>query len=838
MKQKTYNFLICGYYGAGNLGDDLILDSMVSELNSKFMNSQIFVTAMENSYIEKKYKNVRCVYYNNFYAISSIMPYISVVIIGGGGLLFEDKKTNPDVVAASFYGSYGGLPTISSYTIIAKIFNKPLIIWSVGIGDFYTKQGKAIALYILNQADKVFLRDSDSIDIARKIGYKKEIVKTPDEAMRLGLNEPSNIAKEKVLTVSLREYQGVESDIAEIAKYVDLCQQLGYKVQLIPFQRGSDASADDVTVLLRLKSVLKDPEGAILIEKDRLFYFRKSKIVITSRLHAVILGTLFDAKIVAIGYDRKIASYLREIGLESIVLQPGQSSFDEIKKIVSSQEVGRVVFSPPALSLADELSKIGKGLIKHKKILINKTELDKRPFASKAVEREFGELRSSFYKLEKKYFSQEKQILEIINSETWRYGVMLTTAIKDPKQIPAIIKRLLIKIAKKLLPADTRTRVKKFMGKHPYIANPRILIHLRKNKKTLKEILEKEKYKGIIIYPPTIDWDMPLFQRPQQLALAFAKEGYLFFYGTANLNHDKVNGFKRVENNLYVTNQVELLRGVEGTTLFISWPINKYFVEKFPKAKLIYDYIDELDVFDAAGATEKEMIKNHKELVREADLVVCTADKLLNDVKKLNPKKAILAPNAVTLSHFSVKPKKAAEDIGEFVKAKKKIIGYYGAIAEWFDYDLLEKIAELRPEYEFVMIGPLDYDKTLSHNKHLFEIKNIHFIGAKKFEELPSYLYYFDVAIIPFLINKITESTSPVKLFEYMAGGRPIVTTPMHECKKYKSVLIADGAGEFVAKLDEAIRLKEYRDYKNQLAQDAKENTWKARVEQIIKNIN
>jgi glycosyltransferase involved in cell wall biosynthesis len=431
--------------------------------------------------------------------------------------------------------------------------------------------------------------------------------------------------------------------------------------------------------------------------------------------------------------------------------------------------------------------------------------------------------------------SLKKELSSIKESETWKVGLMLSTAIKKPLQIPFIIKRIIVAILRRILPSFLKAPLKKFVFAHPYLFHPGNIMHYKRYKAELDNILEEEKYKGIIIYPPTIDWHMPLFQRPQQLALAFADLGYLFFYCTANLNEDNVHGFEKIQNNLYVTNQVELLRKIEGnTSLFISWPINKAYVDKFPKDKLIYDYIDELDVFDTRGKTQQEMQKNFETLMKQADVVVCTADKLFEDAKKYNPKNLIMAPNGVEIEHFKISKKKAVPtDLAEIVKSGKKIIGYYGAIAQWFDYDLLEKLAALRPSYEFVMIGPLDYDKTLEKNNHLFEIDNIHFLGPKSYWELSTYLSYFNVATIPFLVNKITESTSPVKLFEYMAGKKPIVTTAMHECKKYQSVLIGNNPSDFAKKIDEAIKLEKDSKYQALLTKEAAENTWEERARTI-----
>lgn len=160
------------------------------------------------------------------------------------------------------------------------------------------------------------------------------------------------------------------------------------------------------------------------------------------------------------------------------------------------------------------------------------------------------------------------------------------------------------------------------------------------------------------------------------------------------------------------------------------------------------------------------------------------------------------------------------------------VIGYYGALARWFDYDLLKRVASLRPDYQFVLIGP-DYDGTVKLSE-ILNIKNIYWLGVKPYEELPQYLQYFDVATIPFIVNDITHATSPLKLFEYMAGEKPIVITPMKESMQYSGVLIGENSEQFAQKLDLALKMRENESYLNLLRKTALENTWERRAEEIL----
>ncbi|MDR1044597.1 MAG: methyltransferase domain-containing protein, partial [Candidatus Adiutrix sp.] len=117
---------------------------------------------------------------------------------------------------------------------------------------------------------------------------------------------------------------------------------------------------------------------------------------------------------------------------------------------------------------------------------------------------------------------------------------------------------------------------------------------------------------------------------------------------------------------------------------------------------------------------------------------------------------------------------------------------------------------------------------------NLRKYENFTYIPPIKYEEIPSYAYNFSVAVIPFQINKITKGTNPVKLFEYMAMGLPIVTTPMPECQLYESVITADGVGEFSLAIANAIPLKGDREYQKTLRREASENTWAARIDDML----
>lgn len=340
----------------------------------------------------------------------------------------------------------------------------------------------------------------------------------------------------------------------------------------------------------------------------------------------------------------------------------------------------------------------------------------------------------------------------------------------------------------------------------------------------------------VIVFPPTIDWHLPLFQRPQQLARAYSeKENTLVLYLTANSAHDRVAAAERISDTLFLVNAAlahelrGLLRTAAETVVSLSWTANRRYVELLRPDRLIYEYIDELEIFDGYG---EAMRRDHLALLRRADLTVCTAKALYDKARPL-ARRAILSPNAGDFGFFSrtslaVPASEAAERAARF----RFTLGYYGALASWFDYPLIASAAKARPDWLFLLVG-MDYDGTLAKSG-LIERENVLWVPAQPYGRLPCYLRLFDLALIPFVLNEITRSTSPVKLFEYMAAEKPILCSAMPECLRYESVASYSGLSDFLQKAEALLARRNDPSLRSALRRDALGNTWEARADEIL----
>ncbi|RUR35068.1 glycosyltransferase family 1 protein [Clostridium perfringens] len=359
------------------------------------------------------------------------------------------------------------------------------------------------------------------------------------------------------------------------------------------------------------------------------------------------------------------------------------------------------------------------------------------------------------------------------------------------------------------------------------------------------KILKKEKFKAVVVFDSRVGWNIPLFQRSQHMANELTDDGYLYFYRTSEQFDPHIKTVEKLKDRLYLVNMAnfalknamfDLLKEYKGHKFLSLYSTDVYLDEQYIKEKytdngfkIIYEYIDELSD-EISGHLPDFVYDRHKNIIEDkSNIAVGSADKLIEEIEEIRGKENVaMITNGVQYDHWQYRSDEVPEKLKDIVSKGNPIIGYFGALAKWFDYELLKKVAKERPNYEIVLIGFL-YDNSFKDSK-IDELENVHYLGIVDYKELNQYSQYFTISTIPFLLNDITESTSPVKLFEYMAMGHPIVTTDMRECRKYKSVLIGKSHEDFIEKLDFALTLDKNDEYYNYLKEEALANTWKEKA--------
>jgi len=319
-----------------------------------------------------------------------------------------------------------------------------------------------------------------------------------------------------------------------------------------------------------------------------------------------------------------------------------------------------------------------------------------------------------------------------------------------------------------------------------------------------------------IIYPPTISWSME-WQRPHHILRQFAKHGFNAFFVDPNL-HSMI----QIEENFFITNSLSYFRYNKQNILYLTLPIPD-LCNEIPYKILWYDIVDDEEIFNHI----KNFKDQHQEMILKADIVTVSAKKLLE--RNLKYREDILyLPNACDWDLFS---KVSIE------KKNNKRIGFIGSLGHWLDYDLIDYCLKELNDYNFIFIGRIYTDKLNDQVEKLKENKNFIYEGVKSFHSLPSYLEQIDICIIPFKKNKITDAVSPIKLFEYYASGKLVVSTYFDEIKNFPFLLIARNKKEFVKQIQRSFAKVEDVDLRKQIREIAKEESWNNRFHKIFPKI-
>ncbi|SHE69054.1 Glycosyltransferase, GT2 family [Desulforamulus putei DSM 12395] len=357
-----------------------------------------------------------------------------------------------------------------------------------------------------------------------------------------------------------------------------------------------------------------------------------------------------------------------------------------------------------------------------------------------------------------------------------------------------------------------------------------------------------------------IDWNFR-FQRPQHFARSLAKMGRrVFFFSNHFIDTDKPGyqieqldpSLSLYQIKLHVkgapaiyfappTSDAEkmLEEGIAqfildfGASSIVALIQHAYWypvVQRIPNSIRVYDCMDHHEGF---GNVPKKLIEIEKDMLRQADLVVVSSAWLEDFARPFNTN-ICLVRNACEYDHFANEPYEVYKD-----RNGRKIIGYYGAIAEWFDVDLIQKVAIAYPDCLILLIG----NDTIGAKSFLGSLPNVLFTGEVPYARLPFYLHAFDVCLLPFKVLSLTLATNPVKVYEYLAAGKSVVCVDLPEMEQFGNlVLRAQSADEFIHLVGQALVSNSGTEEEVRARKDfALQQTWDQRVAvlcDVFDNIN
>jgi glycosyltransferase involved in cell wall biosynthesis len=349
-----------------------------------------------------------------------------------------------------------------------------------------------------------------------------------------------------------------------------------------------------------------------------------------------------------------------------------------------------------------------------------------------------------------------------------------------------------------------------------------------------------------------------VFQRPQHLLSRFAKHFRVFYVEEPiAVQHDDKLMIRKSDKNVWVivphlkdegseeeknSRQKNLLSdffNLVGLHNYIFWyytPLALSVSDHFNPKMIVYDCMDELSAFKNASPLLKE---KEKEMLKYADIVF-TGGYSLFEAKKHLHKYVYPFPSSIDKEHFC-SSRTLCNDPADQVSIPHPRIGFYGVIDERFDIELIEEVAKRKTDWQFVIIGPVVKINPAS----LPRLENIHYLGGKSYGDLPLYLSGWDVAMIPFARNESTRFISPTKTPEYLAAGKPVVSTSIKDVvdpyEKKGLVFIADTPDEFINAIQKAFAIKNDEGWLNDvdefLASNSWDETWKYMISLMVNKL-
>jgi glycosyltransferase involved in cell wall biosynthesis len=241
--------------------------------------------------------------------------------------------------------------------------------------------------------------------------------------------------------------------------------------------------------------------------------------------------------------------------------------------------------------------------------------------------------------------------------------------------------------------------------------------------------------------------------------------------------------------------------GFNINILWVYTPHAAGLIGRFGESFVVYECVDDFTATRGLvrGSTVEAL---EKDLLSMVDQVIVTHPGL-QEAKSGISRRLALVPNGADLRHFALTGCQDTVPPKEVSELPKPVIGFHGWIQYWIDFDLIAYAAQMHPDWSFVFIGPIE---PLARVDKVRNLSNVHFLGKMPYENIPALIAGFDVCINPFVLDKLSDTVSPIKLYEYLASGKPVVSVDMPAAREFADFIsIVRTPNEFVTALEDQL---------------------------------
>lgn len=833
----AHRVLIAGYYGYGNAGDEAILSCLVKDLRQRRSDLDLVVATGDPAGTRRAH-GVRTVHRDNLPGIIELAAASDLVVLGGGGL-FQDywESRSEDFLTRE----QTALHYYASFPAIAAMTRTPCMIYAAGVGPLETDDGREKTRQACDLCHCVTVRDPESRDLLSEIGVEDpaRIEVTADPAFGLQPAPPEDVDRRLqqldvdpaslCVAVSLRSWEqarnGWEDEVAQgLDHFLDDHDGMAL---LVPFQQASSQRDDDRRVLLEVAGRMRHKARTRLLEgvfEAELLAaaMGRCRLALTMRYHAALFALQAARPVVALAYDPKVSRLMAQAGVPEAALTAESWRSERITKALEEASRRPEATSPgplrhlpeaagrtaalalrsleenPLPPVADAHRRFLATLARTKthEVVALRAELGRQRRYSQEFRNRADRLDHTATTLarEKDHLEREKALLETELSTLHRsLGVRCVLA--------------LWAFLRHVLPAGSlRWRLYRALRGLPYRDSeegalpPEAPVCAGESSRPsqgnapsgedlpspdpidpwqgLAELERQARERGesgVALFLSGTRFAPDEGQRPYQLARELAGRGIpvVFAYhrwqddGSPRLHLD--GRVLELPGDCLLAAPMRLASCFDGRRLVIFEYPNPAFMEILSVLNSqgwisLYDVLDDWQGFSDVGQAQWYDAGFERHMITSVDAVLAVSEPLRRRVAELGGEEVELLPNGVDLAIARVSTPR------DLVRGDITV-GYFGYLSpSWFDWELVAAAAEGRPSWRFYVIG-------YGGSPERAMPGNVVLVGAVAQAELAGYAASWDVAVVPFKTGSVAESADPIKVYEYLAMGLPVVTT-------------------------------------------------------------
>jgi polysaccharide pyruvyl transferase CsaB len=851
MPAAARSLLIAGYYGFGNAGDEAILTAMLGELRALRPELDLVVASGDPAATAVRH-GVRAVPRDDLPAVIAAIRDSDLVVLGGGGL-FQDYWQVP---AESFLtGRQGGLLTYAAFPVLAALLGRPSMLYAVGVGPLATEEGRALTRATFTLCSHATVRDPASLDLLREIGLSRPVELVADPAFLLAPVEGAaldtllaeiGVAPGEPLTgVALRPWaRGADPDVweGEIRKALDhhLAETPG-RLLFLPFQPD-----EDLAVGRRVAAALASPERALVVASPLMpaelaGLLGRCHLVLAMRFHAALLALASGVPVAGLAYDPKVTSLLAGAGLPDLALPVERWTAAEVVAALrraGGEEGIRERLSPFAAeqrslarrSAVAALEALDTGplprsegrrflddltLAKVAAVIRLEAEGKEGDRRERAVHAALAEARGELERLRQDLEAQRQirdQLLRERNDLDRRLTAFeRTLAYRLATRFWGLMRRTFPEgSGRRGIYRFCRRAVGKLLGAGTLAPlPPPAAADAPDSRADLLGFEERVAAAGasqvVAIFSGTQLLESE-GQRPTQLALALARRGVpvVFVYWRWHEEEwrpqDRLaEGILQIPIDVVIRNPQMLtgaFAGRERIALF-ELPYPGFFTTLSAASSAgwitVYDGLDDWEEFHRVGQAIwfDEELERH--LIGACDALFAINEELARRIRDLGGPGVEILGNGLKTGVSEIREPRP-------LVRGKITVGYFGYLAgAWFDWELLAGAARRRPAWRFYLIG---YGGSPDG---VVLPTNVELLGKQPQADLAAFAANWDVAVIPFKPDRLAAGADPIKTYEYLAMGLPVVVTGVYPPAGGEAfVARAEGEAEFLAAIERA----------------------------------